>query len=343
MTDKPSRPAIPNAGEAPAKKPGGGQRILDGLKDAVAGNFARVTIDGQTWVRRDGEPAPDSGWMPIETAPKDGTWILAYEQGAEIPAPRRWENGFWLDEEDNMTIGQFAYSPTHWRALPAPPGSAPPPATAVEFDRIRALLVRYAARLQDKNKEPPGQFLIASALLQAVEMLDLLHGSAPPPAIEREGIEAAGIAAVRKALVENWSCYEAASRWDEDVLLTGCKNVGQGRGGRGYFNPEEAANNLARDAFRAVAALLAPTPQAVAGQGWKRGCIAVYQGGIPARLEVGTTYVVNAVSRVHDAIYLKIIDDDNKCLDLLSDHFALASSPSPPTKSEDEIRREGKS
>ena len=26
-----------------------GQRILDGLKDAVEGNFARVTMEGQTW------------------------------------------------------------------------------------------------------------------------------------------------------------------------------------------------------------------------------------------------------------------------------------------------------
>lgn len=28
-----------------------GARILQGLKDAVAGNFARVHIEGQTWKR----------------------------------------------------------------------------------------------------------------------------------------------------------------------------------------------------------------------------------------------------------------------------------------------------
>jgi len=28
-----------------------GRRIINGLKDAIAGNLARVTIDGQTWVR----------------------------------------------------------------------------------------------------------------------------------------------------------------------------------------------------------------------------------------------------------------------------------------------------
>ena len=43
-----------------------------------------------------------------------------------------------------------------------------------EFDDLRGLLVRYAARLQDKNDEPPGQYLVAHALLRAVEMFDLL-------------------------------------------------------------------------------------------------------------------------------------------------------------------------
>ncbi len=30
-----------------------GKKIIDGLKDALAGNFARVTIEGQHWVRED--------------------------------------------------------------------------------------------------------------------------------------------------------------------------------------------------------------------------------------------------------------------------------------------------
>lgn len=32
-----------------------GQKIIDGLKQAVAGDFARVTIEGQTWVRADAD------------------------------------------------------------------------------------------------------------------------------------------------------------------------------------------------------------------------------------------------------------------------------------------------
>lgn len=33
----------------------GGAKILEGLKEAIAGNFDRVQIDGQVWVRRDSE------------------------------------------------------------------------------------------------------------------------------------------------------------------------------------------------------------------------------------------------------------------------------------------------
>lgn len=29
-----------------------GQKIIEGLRDAVRGNFERVTIDGQVWVRQ---------------------------------------------------------------------------------------------------------------------------------------------------------------------------------------------------------------------------------------------------------------------------------------------------
>lgn len=31
----------------------GGARIMKGLRDALRGNFASVTIEGQTWVRKD--------------------------------------------------------------------------------------------------------------------------------------------------------------------------------------------------------------------------------------------------------------------------------------------------
>jgi len=36
-------------------------KIMDGLKDAIAGNFAAVTIEGQRWVRADERPWDNSG------------------------------------------------------------------------------------------------------------------------------------------------------------------------------------------------------------------------------------------------------------------------------------------
>lgn len=68
------------------------------------------------------------------------------------------------------------------------------------------------------------------------------------PVEQREAIARA----IRGTLVENWSCAELGTKWNEDVLLTGCKKVGNGKG---YQNPEQAAQNLALDAADAVLAV----------------------------------------------------------------------------------------
>ncbi len=66
-------------------------------------------------------------WQPIETAPKDGTRILAVGGGltavcivAYLPRTGAWDAGdCTLDDYDNEPQG---YSrPTHWRSLPEPP------------------------------------------------------------------------------------------------------------------------------------------------------------------------------------------------------------------------------
>jgi hypothetical protein len=63
-----------------------------------------------------------SGWQPIETAPKDGTWFLAHEPGESMKAMRwdtdtRDKNHAWRDHE------LLKYEPTHWMPLPDPPAA----------------------------------------------------------------------------------------------------------------------------------------------------------------------------------------------------------------------------
>lgn len=64
--------------------------------------------------------------------------------------------------------------------------------------------------------------------------------------------------AIRSALTEEWTDADNCRRWDEDVLLTGCRKVGAGSG---YSKPEEAAQNLALMAADAVLALITAVPQ----------------------------------------------------------------------------------
>lgn len=66
-----------------------------------------------------------SEWKPIETAPRDGTKVLAWRNGAlEI---LRWDHikvgplmaGWWF-VGDRAVVDRDA-QPTHWMPLPAPP------------------------------------------------------------------------------------------------------------------------------------------------------------------------------------------------------------------------------
>lgn len=94
-----------------------GKKILDGLKDAVAGNFAAVTIEGQHWVRRE--------WQPIETAPKDDTRIDVCNQYGDRTTDVRWRDGawrhWWLGGFDGMEWVKLSIPPTHWMPVPVPP------------------------------------------------------------------------------------------------------------------------------------------------------------------------------------------------------------------------------
>jgi hypothetical protein len=64
---------------------------------------------------------------------------------------------------------------------------------------------------------------------------------------------------IHRWFTEEWRS-DLGDKWKEDVLLTGCRKVGNGRG---YQNPEEAAANLRRDLARAILAahLRAQPPQ----------------------------------------------------------------------------------
>ena len=61
-------------------------------------------------------------WRPIETAPKDGTWILTFDPEEPDKWSKygiyKWSTFFkeWVDQRD-VTCADF----THWMPLPPPP------------------------------------------------------------------------------------------------------------------------------------------------------------------------------------------------------------------------------
>lgn len=60
-----------------------------------------------------------SEWRDIETAPKDGTFMVATKNGFVCPEVENW-----LDTEFECFFSDRygrIYNPTHWQPLPEPP------------------------------------------------------------------------------------------------------------------------------------------------------------------------------------------------------------------------------
>lgn len=64
-------------------------------------------------------------WQPIETAPKDGTWVLGFKERKYVQD--QIETWHWVEAEDFVgwehaaEANDFYEQPTHWMPLPAPP------------------------------------------------------------------------------------------------------------------------------------------------------------------------------------------------------------------------------
>lgn len=61
------------------------------------------------------KPRPPA-WQPIETAPKDGTLVLLFEDGVQYIA-------HWAETAGGQFFNdaEYQHNPTHWMPLPTPP------------------------------------------------------------------------------------------------------------------------------------------------------------------------------------------------------------------------------
>jgi hypothetical protein len=61
-------------------------------------------------------------WQPIETAPKDGTWILAFSRTGSIPYVAQWKDDGWRNNHygDREPYWRFSVLDV-WMPLPEPP------------------------------------------------------------------------------------------------------------------------------------------------------------------------------------------------------------------------------
>ena len=73
-------------------------------------------------------------WQNIETAPKDGSWVLILIPGGRMLIARRWTEIFQSDNGLGIYI-----EPTHWHPLPRTPGgevTSEPARDGIDVGRI---------------------------------------------------------------------------------------------------------------------------------------------------------------------------------------------------------------
>lgn len=83
---------------------------------------------------REEEARIADGWQPIETAPKDGTPILVWDESmgyynahSHGQDDRRYAIGYWRTKSGKGWGNRNTSrpEPTHWQPLPDPPGEEP--------------------------------------------------------------------------------------------------------------------------------------------------------------------------------------------------------------------------
>jgi hypothetical protein len=110
-----------------------GETAFDGLWFGDAPRYVKGDARyGQFWWRHDlramlAAAPPVDGWQPIETAPRDGTSILAICASAYSPvAGVTWWNEAWTHYSrpaEKWHGGVVKWFPTHWMPLPQPPNN----------------------------------------------------------------------------------------------------------------------------------------------------------------------------------------------------------------------------
>lgn len=87
------------------------------------------------------QPVREPGWMPIESAPKDGTDVLVHAAGS-THAVSWCEDAEWWVVDDNKH-GPYRLrgsEPTHWMPLPSAPGSPVKVREPMSVEQVRSVL-----------------------------------------------------------------------------------------------------------------------------------------------------------------------------------------------------------
>ena len=96
------------------------EKALNAALSLLGGRWS----DGRRLIEAYLKAAKTSGmgeWQPIESAPKDGTYILAMCAGGKQPVITAFKDGEWRNNHYGSREPYWYYTPLLWQPLPLPP------------------------------------------------------------------------------------------------------------------------------------------------------------------------------------------------------------------------------
>lgn len=101
------------------------RRALDFVDCPVGKSISKDDLEEWHQLKADLRTAIENGgWLPIETAPKDGRRVLL-SLNVPYDADGIW-TGFFTNSDWYVCFGKSQYKPSHWMPLPPPPNSPHP-------------------------------------------------------------------------------------------------------------------------------------------------------------------------------------------------------------------------
>lgn len=140
----------------------------------IAAIYGRLDAEDCAWIDREWAKMRGMGWQPIETAPKDGTYVLVFVESSgglgEAYFDIQDDNWWWANTAPHDFDPTYATDPTHWMPLPQGPDTSTDRASAATVSDLAKCVRDGMHDSEGKFANQPYSEVVAAMILQKFDV-----------------------------------------------------------------------------------------------------------------------------------------------------------------------------